>query len=80
MGLLENTGPTMMFGQLGDFRIPAYEKIKDFLIKRSMPLDKIVQLMEFENFSQDHKIKALTIMEHDQLLTSALLKELSIKN
>lgn len=45
-----------------------------------MPLDKIVQLMKFEQFPADQKIKALTIMRHEKLLTSALLKELAKKN
>ena len=79
-GLLENTGPRMMFGSPGQFKIPNFEKIKEFLIRKSQPLDKIVEMMEFEQMPADFKLKSLSIMKHEQLLTSALLNEMAIKN
>jgi hypothetical protein len=69
-----------MFGSTGQYQIPNLEQVKRYLRTRTKPLDEVVDLIFPKAMPTRIKLKALSIMRFEKLLTKELLQAIAIKN
>ena len=65
-----------MFGKPGTYVIPNFEKVKQYILDKSKTLDEIFVTIFTDELSLFDKIKCLSVMQDQKVLTNEMLQKL----